>query len=105
MPNRLQQLFARPQFRRRLLLVGIALAGVWLMFLDSHSLLRRFEYYADYRTLSEENAEMQAEIDRLQKRVGAGLSDEVVEEVAREQYGMRRPGETVYPVDDVRDSE
>jgi cell division protein FtsB len=100
MPNRLQQVFARPQLRRRLLLVGIALAGVWLVFLDSHSLLRRVEYYADYRALSEENAQIQAEIDRLQQQVGAGLSDEIVEEVAREQYGMRRPGETVYPVVD-----
>ncbi|MEP0546190.1 MAG: septum formation initiator family protein [Rhodothermales bacterium] len=98
MPNRLQQVFARPQLRRRLLLVGIALAGVWLMFLDSHSLLRRVEYYADYRALSEENAQIQTDIDRLQQQVGAGLSDELVEEVAREQYGMRRPGETVYPV-------
>ncbi len=105
MSNRLQQILARPQFRRRLLLLGIALLGVWLMFLDSYSLLRRIGYYTDYRTLTEENAEMQAEIDRLQEQVGAGLSDEVVEEVAREQYGMRRPGETVYPVEDVPDSE
>lgn len=101
MPNRLQQVLARPQLRRRLLLVGIALAGVWLMFLDSHSLLRRVEYYADYRALTEENAQIQAEIDRLQQQVGAGLSDDLVEEVAREQYGMRRPGETVYPVDEL----
>lgn len=100
MPNRLQQTFASPQLRRRLLLVGIALAGVWLMFFDSHSLLRRVEYYTDFRTLSEENNELQAEIDHLQEQVGAGLSDELVEEVAREQYGMRRPGETVYPVED-----
>ena len=105
MPNRLQQVLASPQLRRRLLLLGIALSGVWLMFLDSHSLLRRFEYYADYRALTEENEELQADIDRLQEQVGAGLSDDVVEEVAREQYGMRREGETVYPVEDAGDSE
>ena len=105
MPNRLQQVITSPQLRRRLLLLGIALAGVWLMFLDSHSLLRRFEYYADYRALTEENNAMQADIDRLEEQVDAGLSDEVVEEVAREQYGMRRDGETVYPVDDTSEGE
>jgi cell division protein FtsB len=30
--------------------------------------------------------------------VQEGLSPATVERVAREQYGMRRPGETVYPV-------
>ncbi len=99
MPNRFQQVFASPRLRRRLLLVGLALAAVWVVFFDSYSLVRRAEYYADYRALLAENAALQADIDRLQQQVSAGLSDDLVEEVAREQYGMRRPGETVYPVE------
>ena len=105
MPSRLPQVIAAPRLRRWLLLLGLAVAGVWFVFFDSYSLLRRVEYYADYRALSEENAQLQAEIDRLQTQLDAGLSDEVVEAVAREQYGMRRPGETVYPVDDRADAE
>ena len=104
MPSRIPQVLAS-RLRRWLLLLGLAVAGVWFLFFDSYSLVRRAQYYADYRALSEENAQLQAEIDRLQEQIDAGLSDEVVEAVAREQYGMRRPGETVYPVEDLTDDE
>jgi cell division protein FtsB len=100
MPSRLSQTFDASRLRRWLLLLGLAVGGVWFLFFDSYSLVRRVHYYTDYRDLAEENAHLQAEIDRLQTQLDAGLSDEVVEAVAREQYGMRRPGETVYPVDD-----
>lgn len=105
MPNRFPQVFASTRFRRRLLLLGLVAAAVWVLFFDSYSLVGRVHYYADYRALSSENAQLQADIDRLQQQVSAGLSDEVVEEIAREQYGMRRPGETVYPVEDLTDRE
>ena len=99
MPNRLAQLVTSPALRRRLLVLGLVVAGVWFALFDSHSLLRRVQYYHEYRTLAAENAQLQAEIDDLEGRVSTRLSDEVVEEVAREQYGMRRAGETVYPVE------
>lgn len=99
MPNRLQQALLSPALRRRLLVLGLVVAGVWIAFFDSHSLLRRVQYYYEYRTLAAENEQLQAEIERLEQRVSTAPSDEVVEEVAREQYGMRRPGERVYPVE------
>lgn len=99
MPNRLHQMLVSARLRRRLLLLGLLVAAVWIAFFDSHSLLHRVQYYYEYRTLAAENAQFQAEIDELERRVSAAPSDEVVEEVAREQYGMRRPGETVYPVE------
>lgn len=105
MSARLPQVIAAPRIRRWLLLLGLAVAGVWFVFFDSYSLLRRVGYYAEARALSDENAQLQAEIDRLQTQLDAGLSDDVVEAVAREQYGMRRPGETVYPVDDRTDAD
>jgi cell division protein FtsB len=99
MVQRIPQVFAGSRLRRWLLVAGLAVGTVWFLFFDSHSLLRRGQYYAEARALAEENAELQAQIDRLEAQLDAGLSDELVETVAREQYGMRRPGETVYPVE------
>ena len=98
MPRPAVPLLARPQLRRWLLIGGLAVGGVWFLFFDSHSLVQRGQYYAEARELQAENAALQAEIDRLEAQLDAGISDDLVEEVAREQYGMRRSGETVYPV-------
>ena len=87
------------RLRSRVLGAAIVLVGVWLTFFDSHSLLKRFGWHREYTQISAENAALEAEIDRLQKEIDRGLSDEMVEKIAREQYGMRRPGETVYPVE------
>lgn len=100
MAQRLSSALSSAKLRRRLLLLGLVGAAVWVAFFDSHSLVRRARYYAEYRTLSAENERLRAEIEALEGQVEAGLSDELAEEVAREQYGMRRPGERVYPVEE-----
>ncbi len=105
MLSRIQQAIASPRLRRRLMLAGLVVAAVWFAFFDSHSLLQRVQYYADAQALSAENTRLQAENAVLHRDLNAGLSDEVVEKVAREQYGMRRPGETVYPVSDGNEDE
>src|SRR5690606_14699841 len=89
---------SRPAWRRRLLFVGLGLLAGWLAFFDSHSLVRRVTYAHRLHVLQEENARLRAENEVLQERLAAGLSPALVERVAREQYGMRRPGETVYRV-------
>lgn len=98
MTPRVSQALSSLRLRRGALLVGVFVAAVWFAFFDSHSLVQRVQYYTEHRALTSENARLQTEIDALQRDIDAGLSDEIVEQVAREQYGMRRPGETVYPV-------
>ena len=88
------------RFRSRLVLVGLAALAVWVAFFDSHSVLRRVQYASELDRLSEENAAMVADNAAVQARLDRGLDNATVEEVAREQYGMRRPGETVYRVRD-----
>ncbi len=58
------------------------------------------QYASELDQLTEENAAMRADNAAVQARLDRGLDDATVEEVAREQYGMRRPGETVYRVRD-----
>lgn len=84
--------------RKRLLILGLGLLGVWLLFFDSHSLVRRAQWHHELTTMQAENEALQRAIDTLTVQLDAGVSDEVVEQIAREQYGMQRPGETVYRV-------
>lgn len=101
MPSRLRSFFTSPALRRRLLLAGLAGLAVWLLLLDSHSILKRAQYARERSALQEEVARLRDANEVLEARIRAGLTDDVVEEIAREQYGMRRAGETVYPVEEL----
>lgn len=91
---------SRPQLQRWTL-IGAALALLlWITFFDSHSLLKRFRWHQEYERLTEENRALRNDIDRLEDKLEKPLSDEVVERIAREQYGMKRPGETVYRINE-----
>lgn len=87
------------RLRRRALLVGLVGLALWVAFFDSHSVLRRIVYARELDRLTEENAALEAETAALAAQLEAGLDDETLERVAREEYGMRRPGERVYRVE------
>ena len=93
---KLPSLPTSPRVRRRLGLGVLLVVLGWLTFFDSHSLLRRARYAYELGQLQDENAALAESNQALAQQVRAGLSDATVERVAREQYGMRRPGETVY---------
>lgn len=81
----------------RLLLIGLMFAGLlWFTWFDSYSLIRRAKWQRDYEQLVEENIQLRSEIAELQSMLENPPSDEAIEKIAREQYGMRRDGETVY---------
>ena len=90
------------RLRLRLLVAALVALAVWVVFFDSHSLLRRASYAGELERLTDENARLTDENEDLQARLDRGLDDATVEVVAREQYGMRRPGETVYLVESDR---
>lgn len=73
---------------------------VWILFFDSHSILNRVQWHQEYQELSSENEELREEIDELETRLEEPLSDDVIEQLAREDYGMSRPGETIYRIEE-----
>lgn len=93
----------RPHPGRRiqkwLLLASLLVLGVWLAFFDSHSLTRRVSWHREAARLSLENEALRAEIEHLEVQLKEAETDEVVEKIAREQYGMRRSGERIYRVE------
>lgn len=70
---------------------------MWLTFFDSHSFLRRATWHYERAELAEENEELQERIGEIEASLERGLTAEDVERIAREEYGMRRRGETIYP--------
>lgn len=81
--------------------IGLLLGGVlvWITFFDSHSLWQRYRWHQELEATTQENAELRTEIERLRSQLDRPLSDSVVERIAREEYGMKRPGETIYRIE------
>ena len=88
------------QVRRWLLVAGAAFMLFWFVFFDSHSLLSRIRWHQESKKLNSENAQLRSEIDELEAQLARPLTDEDVERIAREEYGMTRPGEVVYRVEE-----
>jgi cell division protein FtsB len=84
--------------RLRWWLLGGALLAlfVWIGFFDSHSLWRRYRWHQEHDRLTQENERLRQDIRRLREQLDRPLSDSLVERIAREEYGMKRPGETMY---------
>ncbi len=80
---------------------GLFLAGVlvWVAFFDSHSLWQRYQWHQELEATQQENAELRTEIERLRTKLDQPLSDSLVERIAREEYGMKRPDETIYRIE------
>lgn len=87
-----------PRWRWGLALVGVLSLGTWLGWLDSHSILKRLRWHRTVQQVQVENDSLRHRIRRLERTLNTDLSDREVERIAREEYGMHRPGETIYRV-------
>ena len=83
--------------RRALIAIGVAIL-LWVLFLDSHSVLSRVRWHREAEDLAEKNAEMRTLIQKAEQELDRRDDDDEIERIARESYGMRREGETVYKV-------
>ncbi len=85
--------------KRWIFIAAAGFALFWFLFLDSHSLLSRIHFHREYVQLEKENEQLRTQIGDLEARLSRPLTDLEIERIAREQYGMTRPGEVVYPVE------
>ncbi len=89
-----------PKALRGLALAALLVGGaIWFAFFDSYSIRKRVTWHRENVQLNAENERLQQEITRLRAELAQPPTDELIEKIAREQYGMRRPGETVYHIE------
>jgi len=76
---------------------------IWFTFFDTYSIWTRIQ-------LSQRKAELKAKTEKLKKET-AVLKHKIkdlktdpflLERIAREEYGMKKPGETVYKIKEVK---
>ncbi len=93
--------FFNPLRWRRSLLFSVLLLMLvlWFGFIDTYSFRTRLqlnkeknELIRETERLKEEAAEIQQKMEDLESSPG------LLEQLAREEYGMRKPGETIYRV-------
>lgn len=86
------------RLRRRVFAVGvvvIALAGMFLF--SNKGLLRRWQLASEKKALEQHLQELQHQEDSLRVLRDKLQSDPfTIEQTAREQYGLAKPGETIY---------
>lgn len=103
--QRLLRLLLRSKVRFAILAAIAVFVLVWLLFFDTHSISRRIQWTQESEQLRKQNAELQASIEETMRQDERADSSEVIEKISREDYGMRKPGEHVYPYRERDDSE
>ena len=79
------------------LLAGFVL--VWFFFFDTYSLMTKISLENQKDDLIERTAEYQEKAAELEKKIEELENNpDLIEKIAREDYGMRKPDETVYKV-------
>ena len=88
---------------RLVALVGGTILLLWVLFFDSHSVLSRVIWSREASSTEVRNEGLRAEIEDLKVEIEHAGDADAVERVARESYGMRKDGETVYRVEEAAD--
>ncbi len=79
-------------------IVGVFLV-LWFGFFDTYSISTRVRLSMQKKELQARTESLNREIEALEAKIAKLEADpNVVERIAREKYGMRRKGETVYRI-------
>lgn len=72
---------------------------LWIGFIDNYSIWARYQISREKATLEKKIDELKEETRILEEKIEALKTDpNYLEKIAREEYGMRKPGETIYQV-------
>ena len=80
-----------------LLLTGFFV--VWFSFIDAYSLKTRWQLSQQKKDLQNRTEELIQNTETLKQKIESlDNNPALLEKIAREEYGMRKPGETVYKI-------
>lgn len=72
---------------------------VWISFIDSYSLKTRYDLSSKKDDLKKRTEQLNLQSEELRIKIANLEKDsKLLEKIAREEYGMRKPGETVYKI-------
>lgn len=72
---------------------------IWFGFFDTYSLWTRYQLERERNDLINRMEVLVEDTQELRKKIEALQNDPaLLERIAREEYGMRRPGETIYRI-------
>jgi cell division protein DivIC len=97
--NRLKNSF-RKQNAYRIAYISIGVLFLfWILFLDSHSWLTHIELNTEIETLQQRKKNLQKSIAKDQKAIEQLNNLDSLEKYAREQYGHKKEGETIFIIE------
>lgn len=77
----------------------IGFVAVWFLFFDTYSLLTKVQLELKKNDLIERTEEYQMQTIELESKIDdLEKNPDLLEKIAREDYGMRKPNETVYKI-------
>ena len=83
-----------------LILGGIIV--VWFTFIDTYSIWARIELNQQRAELKEKKEQLKSETKVLKQKIEKLETDPfLLERIAREEYGMKKEGETIYKIKEV----
>ena len=84
-----------------LMFLGLGLA-IWFIFFDTYSLVTRVQLEWRKAELVEEKQQLDLRAEQLRQELDElSKQEHALEKIAREEYGMKKPGETVYKIEKV----
>jgi cell division protein FtsB len=85
-----------------LLLILGGIVFVWFAFLDTYSIWTRIELYMQKNELQEQTLKLKEDTELIKDKIERLEKDPMLlERIAREQYGMKKNGETVYKIREI----
>ena len=85
--------------KRFLIALLAAFIIIWFSFIDVYSLKTRWDLKEQKVDLEKRTEELAQKSEQLKEKKDLLEKDpELLEKIAREEYGMRKPGETVYKI-------
>lgn len=85
-----------------LLLILGGIIFVWFAFIDTYSIWTRIELQMQKDRLKEQSQQLKQETAVLKQQINDLENDPLLlERIARERYGMKKEGETVYKIKEV----
>jgi len=94
------ELFNPLRWNKKILLglLGLVLV-IWFLFVDAYSLKTRWDLGQQKKELIQKTEELKSESETLEQDIHKLENNpDLIEKIAREEYGMKKPGEKVYKI-------